>query len=53
MIFQKMNLKVLNIFVNQQYPKSKKQWFSYITEISFIKKTIQYNLKTKPDIICI
>lgn len=38
---------------SQQYPKSKKEWFTYITDISFIKKTIKFDLNQSPDIIVV
>ena len=38
---------------SQQYPKNKKEWFSYITDISFVKKSIEFDLNFKPDIIVV
>jgi glycosyltransferase involved in cell wall biosynthesis len=38
---------------SQPYPKNKKEWFSYITDISFVKKSIEFDLNFKPDIIVV
>lgn len=38
---------------SQPYPKNKKEWFSYITDISFVKKSIEFDLNLKPDIIIV
>ena len=38
---------------SQQYPKNNKEWFSYVTDISFVKKSIEFDLNIKPDIIVV
>jgi glycosyltransferase involved in cell wall biosynthesis len=38
---------------SQKYPHSKKEWFSFITSIKFVKNAIEYNLNFKPDIIVV
>ena len=53
-VFLEKKFEDFTYFVKSRpYPKDKKEWLSYITDITFEKRSIEFDLNFKPDIIVV